>query len=311
MVARGDVGLGDLVTAHAVLSLGPGASAAVVAMLGLVPASLPTEPGPRPAPVRPAPVRRDPAAAPPRARPGTNAGRKPTIRRLRPITREPWIADGANSAADPLPAVAFEALVPRLPHTPLLPRRAAREVFDIAASTWQPTGAVDLRRALATIASGRPVRRLQHVHRPSLVLGLQVLVDQGDGMQPFRRDQREAVASLRMLVGAGLDVRRFLDDPWAGTRPDDDSTWSSTYRPPPPGRPVLVLGTLGRGALPRPDLDKTWRRLAAMLAGQESAVAALVPLHRPLRGPLDVVPWDRVTWRRDAARLRVRRAEAR
>ncbi len=106
-----------------------------------------------------------------------------------------------------------------------------------------------------------------------------------------------------------LDVRRFLDDPWAGTRPDDDPTWSRTYRPPAPGRPVLVLSTLGRGAHPRPELDGAWRRLAAVLAARGSAVAALVPLRRPGAGPVDVVAWDPLTWQRAVARLGVRRAD--
>ena len=136
-----------------------------------------------------------------------------------------------------------------------------------------------------------------------------MLVDHCEGMQPFRRDQREVVAALRRLVGSELDVRRFLDDPWAGTRPDDDRTWSRTYRPPAPGRPVLVLSTLGRGAHPRPELDGAWRRLAAVLAGRGSAVAALVPLRRPGAGPVDVVAWDPLTWQRAVARLRVRRAD--
>ena len=179
-------------------------------------------------------------------------------------------------------------LVPQLAHTPLLPRRAAREVLDVVASTWQPTAAVDVRRMMAAVLAHRPVRRLHRVHRPSLAEGLQVLVDHGEGMQPFRRDQREVVAALRRLVGSELDVRRFLDDPWAGTRPDDDPTWSRTYRP---------------------ELDGAWRRLAAVLAGRASAVAALVPLRRPGAGPVDVVAWDPLTWPRAVARLRVRRAD--
>jgi len=206
--------------------------------------------------------------------------------------------------------VTVAALVPRLPHRPLLPRRAARDVLDAVASTWQPTSAIDVRRVLADVVARRPVVRLPRVYRPSLAAGLQVLVDRGEGMQPFRPDQREVVAGLRRLIGSGLDVRRFLDDPWAGTRPDDDRTWSRAYRPPAPGRPVLVLGTLGRGARPRPELDRQWRRLAAMLAGRESPLAALVPARRPggAHG-VDVVPWDPVTWRRAVARLRERRRD--
>jgi hypothetical protein len=312
-VVRATAGLGDLVEARARLNLGPGASIQVAAMLGLAPVrprSAATEDGP-PAPRSPDRIAAERAGsvAPPAPPPDAAA---PPIRRLRPVARQPWTTATAGSAVDPLPPVTVTALVPRLLHIPLLPRRTAHDVLDAVASTWQPTAALDTRRVLRTLAAGRPLDELYRLRRPSFAAGLHVLVDHGESMQPFRRDQREVVTALRRLVGSALVVHRFLDDPWAGTRPEPRGDWTSELALPAMGRPVLVLGTLGRGPLARPELDRAWLRLAGVLAGRGSALAALVPARRPthphgLRVAMDVVPWDPVAWRPAVARVRARR----
>ena len=128
-----------------------------------------------------------------------------------------------------------------------------------AASTDVESREVDDRRLVALAVSslaGRPPRRDVRAPRrvrPTTREGALLLLDRSTAMQPFRQD-RAWLAELagHVLRRDRVEVRELLLR--RGVSSDGGRTWEP-YRPPSPGRPVLLLSDLG--ALPVPFADRT------------------------------------------------------
>jgi hypothetical protein len=189
----------------------------------------------------------------------------------------------------------------------LLPPGQQRAILSALCRSPAGTGAIDVDELVERIARREPVRRLPLRAAPTTRRGVQVLVDFGEGMRPFVRDQRDVVRALERLAGPdGFEVLRFsgtpLDQPGAG--PGPVWTWR-TYRPPLAGQPVIVLSDLGAGT-PQPDgTDQRWMAFAALLraAGNQVVALAPVPANRfsaALRAALPIVTWDRTARVADA-----------
>lgn len=131
----------------------------------------------------------------------------------------------------------------------------------------------------------------------TLARGAQVLVDDGEGMEPFTDDQQALVNLVRRLAGDALvDVRTIHEAP-------DPADPLDPWDPPPPRTPVLALTDLGlagqneRGGLA---LVTAWRSAATTLAMRESSLTALIP-YPAIRWPaqlaacIHLVFWDRST----------------
>jgi hypothetical protein len=132
---------------------------------------------------------------------------------------------------------------------------------------------------------------------------VQVLVDQGDGMQPYRRDQRELARRITGLVGAELtQIRYFADAPGRGTGPASPRTWQR-YRPPSPGTRVLVVSDLGVGGPvlhPRRASVAEWYQVLDEIVRAGCTALALVPypvtqVPAELTPLLSALTWDRTT----------------
>ncbi|MFF3871943.1 hypothetical protein [Streptomyces sp. NPDC001978] len=190
-----------------------------------------------------------------------------------------------------------------LPHLPLLTPGWANALVRALLSQQVSEGPVDIPALIDTLAHGRPVARLPRRRVPTLRFGVQVLVDRGTAMQPFRRDQDQLVGQIRSVVGAGLvEVGYFSDLPQRGTGPGARRT-RTAYTPPESGRRILLLSDLGIGGPPDAYHRGTraeWEEFIGLVTRAGCSVVALSP-YPPGRWPqwmtrlLPVVSWDRTT----------------
>ena len=189
---------------------------------------------------------------------------------------------------------------------PLLSPLAGRFIVQelVASSRFGPDP--DLERLVDGLARREIPQPVPLQEHRTLAFGVQVLVDEGEGMEPFADDQEGMVDLVQRLVGEAIvDVRRIHEVP-------DPADPVYPWEPPPPGVPVLALTDLGlagrveRGAA---DLNAAWQLVAAALAVRGSSVIALLP-YPPARWPvslrdcIDLVPWDRSTTTARARRAR-------
>ena len=270
---------------------------AIAGLLGLERAARPTAPRPPGfAPPSPPPPP-DQADGEGEDGPSTAAsGRSPfTVAELPALTPQET-PQPAEVDAEPLK---LEAPVPGVQPRPipLLSPLAARFIVQelVASSRFGPEP--DLDRLVAGLARREIPQPVPLQEHRTLAFGVQVLVDEGEGMEPFAEDQDAMVDLVRRLVGdAIVDVRQIHEVP-------DPADPVYPWEPPPPGVPVLALTDLGlagrveRGAA---DLDAAWQIVAAALAVRGSCLITLLP-YPPARWPaslqgcIDLVLWDRST----------------
>ena len=234
--------------------------------------------------------------APAASSPGADLDGLPLLARASPRVarrRLQW------TVAEPLPPVADRHLYSRLRHEPLLQPRWSRELLFAAIASEVAGGSLDAAAAVDTVARGLALDPVPQLTRWSLIRGVQLLVDQGPGLEPFRGDAREVTSALRRVVGrSGVSEQRFessltygVSDVWLGPR--------RPYTPPEPGTPVFVVSDLGmRPASPSHHVE--WLDLARRLSDRGSPCVALVP-YGPRRWPAELarrivlIQWDRVT----------------
>jgi hypothetical protein len=324
------VWLGDAVRASRQLRADPGVVARVLELLGLqLSVAPPSHTSMGDGPARPSgelpPVHNRPAA------PVAETVRQAILRQPAheletpeaPIVEHPPPDSARAAAPRQLPTVAQMLPTPTggppLARDSLLPAGQHRAILAALCRSPAATGDIDIDTLVERIARREPVRTLPPAVAPTTRRGVQVLVDFGDGMQPFIGDQEEVVEELERIAGQdGFEILRFactpLDEPGAG--PGPVWTWR-TYRAPLAGQPVVVLSDLGAGAEPllRRDVQRRWSVFAARLHTAGNQVVALAPvpidrLPRDLRAALPVLTWDRTARVADAVeavRRQVRR----
>jgi hypothetical protein len=177
-----------------------------------------------------------------------------------------------------------------------------RELTVAVASTWDPSGEVDADVVVATIAAGRPVVELPRFPRRVLAADVQLLLDFGEGMDPFAADREAMAARLPLAIGAArVTALHFRESPLRAG-PGPVWTWKD-YEPPAPGAAVIALTDLGIGGPPlslaAAPADE-WLKLAARVRRAGCRLVAVVPYGsgrwpRPLRRAFPIVEWDRRT----------------
>jgi hypothetical protein len=208
-----------------------------------------------------------------------------------------------------------EHLAPQIPFRPLLAPRSADTVLRTVVSRRVRAGPVDTDALVQLMAQQRPVRALPLERVTTLSFGAQVLVDLGQGMEPFIADRRALLRQLSIVVGRdGLSVRYFRYAPLRGVS-DTGHGRRQAYQPPPPGTRVLILSDLGLSG-PVGDTRRApraeWESFAQVINRNGCQAAALVPIH-PSRWPgwlvrlFPLVSWDRHTTAGEAARRMGRR----
>jgi hypothetical protein len=204
---------------------------------------------------------------------------------------------------------------------PAWPARWAPGVMFATASTDVTSRRVD-ERGLARRVAVRPlIRELPVRARPTTRLGIQLLLDAGESMLPFRADQRW----LRELAGGvvGRDrvaVLHFRGTPLRGVRRVGRRGWIP-YSPPAAGAPVVLVSDLGLRRLPfsgdAAAGGAEWTDWLDSVARTGCPVVCLTPYEArahpwAIRRRVSLVPLDRRTSIRSAWReTRRLRGEAR
>lgn len=306
---HGKSAFADLLRATAVLDLNPGQERAAARLLGLIHAEPPDLP--QPAPATPPPSLPAQPAQTPKPAAESDATPKPEP----PV--EPHVDAGEDTWIESLPSErpappAWLGEVGEFPlqsgdwmrdrpmtAPPLLPTAWARRALAEILSHTPSQGPLDIARLIPRLARRQPVKRLPLLRCPRLANSAQVLVDNGDGMAPFRDDQRDLLSHIRQLVPrSALRVLYFESSPQRGVRAEREIL-DSPYPLPPRGSAVLVLSDLGRGGDARPQ-DREWHDWAADLTAHRCKLATLIPypperLPTDLRDSLGIILWERPT----------------
>lgn len=208
------------------------------------------------------------------------------------------------------PAATVEAV-----DTSLFDRRWQRGILSGFVGTKRAAGDIDVPRIVDEIALGRAATSLPRLSVHTLRAGLQVLVDIGEGMRPYTDDVVAMERLLRDTVGAdGLEELRFDRTLADGAGPGTRRTWGP-YRPPPPGRPVLVLSDFGlAGGMDVAGGPLAWQPVVQAAAATGCQLLALTPFPATrwpgwLTARFTLLVWDRAT--NDAAARRAASAAAR
>ncbi len=170
--------------------------------------------------------------------------------------------------------------------TPLFRPAVARGVVQLVVQTPIPDGQPLLAEAVRRIARGEALDRMPEARRGSLLRGVQLLIDLGDGMDPYAADQAQLADLIRGVVGAErMRQLAFRDCPTEGAGAGPVWDWTP-YRPPPPGTAVVLLTDLGI------------RRAAGESRGAPAAawLAFVADLHRAGCGALALVPYPPGRW---------------
>jgi hypothetical protein len=190
-----------------------------------------------------------------------------------------------------------------LPLDPLFPAHLTRCLLSDATSTLSPIGPLEVSCLIEKISRAVAVRELPRHPIPTLVRGVQLLVDRSEGMQLFAADQAFLRAELLRVVGRDrTKVLYFEGSPLDGTGTGPKEDWPD-YRPEAPGTPVVALTDLGiaptTGATVAAGPGE-WLAFAHRLSLAHCPFLAMVP-YPPSRWPaalarkLTIIQWDRAT----------------
>lgn len=308
---RGQIWLGDV--ARAVAALGVDAAdlatvSRIANLLGMEISGSAPSPG--------ASGRRDPAPPPEPDPPSRDAqdDASPTVETPEPPSPQPNVPVLEPVAArggtprnwrEPALAAAGQSVAAQRPALQtLLPPHSEAATLRLLVSRLVAEGPVDVDRLLDLICTATPVPELPRRPVRTLRFGVQILVDLGEGMEPFLRDAMHVVDRVRAISGRhGTDVRYFADCPLDRCGPGAAWTWEP-YRSPAAGTRALVLSDFGRrleatGRLPA-HYAGNWRRTADLVRHNGCSPVALVPVPterwpRWLTGVMPSLCWDRTT----------------
>ena len=166
---------------------------------------------------------------------------------------------------------------PPPPNWALLPSLIEGAVLRTLAGTTLPGGDLDERAAVAALAQGRVLAALPRrpVHTTSR--GLQLLLDGGAAMDPYRGDVEHLTMHMAKIIRADHLAEVWFEDCPLGSRHTviggDHTEWP--YSLPPAGTPILTITAFGRrGRSARPG--------RAILAGWKSFLASARRAGNPL-----------------------------
>lgn len=208
---------------------------------------------------------------------------------------------GTRTLAELLPAA---AVAPSRAPEGLFRTQTREAMLRAVGATRVAAGELDLERIVALLAGREPLSGLPRRWTYTTGGVLQLLVDTGAGMEPYRLDTERLPDELVQAAGPdGLELRWFEDCPVVG---EDvflaDRLEPEPYRLPHAPARILAVTTFGaRGGLPAPPaVPGRWRAFAAAAAQAGLPVVALTPLPPRRRPPglpreLRVVTWDRAT----------------
>jgi hypothetical protein len=183
----------------------------------------------------------------------------------------------------------------------------ARTTFVRTLSTSVLEGRLDILRLVDLVARLEVPTELPRLPWATMRRGVQVLIDDGKSMAPFRQDQYALLAELEKLAGSSAFFEAYLfrgtPKRWARTwmtpRDVESSGEIETYVLPPPGTPILALTDLGIGALVAGEPyvpPKEWAVLAQQCRAAGNRLIAYVPYGpgrwpESLRSEMELIHW--------------------
>jgi hypothetical protein len=184
------------------------------------------------------------------------------------------------------------------PRPPLLHPVRTRALVAGFTSVPLPRGEIDVERLVEELVSLRSVSTLPRLLVPSVVAGVQLLLDVGPGMEPFVGDLQDLAASVRAVVGRdAVETHRFTALPG---RFGPSLVARRPYAFPSAGTPVLAATDLGIGGVGGASADD-WAGFAVdVRRATGHRLVVLVPYSRA-RWPAEVareaqlLEWDRST----------------
>ncbi|WP_433622925.1 hypothetical protein [Nocardia sp. CA-120079] len=215
----------------------------------------------------------------------------------------------------PLPEATAAHLDSELPHEPLLAPRSAAAMVEASVARQAEEGPPDVDAVVDAFARGLPVQHVRREPRSTMRFGVQVLVDIGQGMAPFARDQVELVEQISSLVGRErTSVQYFADAPLRGAGLGPGWTWGP-YTPPDPGTCVVILSDLGISGpalFHHRSTVRDWAQLTELVGQRSCETVAFIPYPRSrcphsLLSRMSVITWDRNTTVGAVFAARVRR----
>ena len=291
------------------LGVGAGPSITIQPSVGVWQATLPAE-GPRVTTLPQAaatPRGPDPTPAPittPRQSPaaGRHATRQTRIAKIQEESAVPelpaWLLAGgealARPSAEPPPALATP---------PLFANQTRRAVLSTALATVVHEGDLDVGAVVSMLTDGRPLRRIPRLPTLTLRRGVQVLVDIGPGLDPYRDDVAHLLQGLDdLLPDDRLAVEFFRGTP-ARELYSAGQEQTRQWSPPPAAAPVLLVTDLGIGGPPLAE-DRAsvaeWLAFARRVRVSGHALLALVPYEArrwppPLTRAMTILHWSERT----------------
>jgi hypothetical protein len=189
------------------------------------------------------------------------------------------------------------------PIQPLFDRLRRRGLLSSALATHIEEGDLDVERIVSAVSAGEPLQFLPRLPVPTLRRGVQVLLDVGQGMDPFAEDQHGLVRALDdVLADDRLEVLRFNGCPTRGVRGESESSYRA-WRPPPQGMPLLAVTDLGIGG-PMLDSERAttaeWLTFAHRLREAGYDIVVFVPYEatrwpRRLQSAMKLIHWSERT----------------
>jgi hypothetical protein len=215
------------------------------------------------------------------------------------LTELQWLTQAVD-----LPPASHPSMDIRLPFEPLLAPQSTRAILSLALSTRQEDGELDINRIIEHIVSGQPLTRIPRQPLRTLRVGIQLLLDRGQGLMPFARDQEHLLENILNVVGRDrVQQLRFADSPLWGCGPESRFTWGR-YAPPTPGTPVVLLTDLGIAGRRDPTIgapEDEWLEFAARVRAANCPLLAIIPYvdwrrwPTRLRRVMTILAWDRST----------------
>lgn len=182
---------------------------------------------------------------------------------------------------------------------PLFNPQWTRAMISTMARIRTRSGPPEIESLVAAAAERQPMLSLA-LSISETASGADVLLDVGEHMAVFSREQARLVHMMRRVLGRGVvSTFRFLGSPSRGVLGQSTSEFEA-YRPARPGWPVIVVTDLGicGGTSAAPSSE--WLEFSRLVRSGGCHLLALVP-YAPARSSADlassmhIIQWSRAT----------------
>lgn len=182
--------------------------------------------------------------------------------------------------------------------------KLTRAILASALSIYDNFGPINISEIVRLVSLNEPLREIPRLPWPTMVHGVQVLIDESKALEPFYKDQIHLSHAVRKI--AGLDRTQtmgFICCPSRGVRYETFDDWSDYY-PPSSRSTVLLMTDLGisRGPYIMNSAGVSeWLRFASIVRNAGCTLVAFVPYPKErwpksLQCSMRIIQWDRATY---------------